>query len=195
MSAIRLLSPILAFVSLFSLTATAGAELSVYGTAMLSNFGFSNGSSSSLSFKGDTGGFGGGAFYNFPIQSRLSAGIDTRASYSPGSKGGTSAAAALRVAFIPHQVRLRPYIQIGGGVVSSETYNITPGSGTAITRNRVTSGALEIVGGLDIRLTEVLDLRAVEYGAAAGASSSGASAGFGFLGAGLVYHLHPKAPH
>ena len=41
----------------------------------------------SYSFKDDTASFGGGAFYNFPIHSRLTAGIDGRVLYGPASYG------------------------------------------------------------------------------------------------------------
>src|SRR6185437_3256567 len=52
--------------------------------------------------------------YNNPL-----IGIDGRFSYGLGARGGTSATAAFRVGFVPHYNPLRPYFQIGGGVVSS----------------------------------------------------------------------------
>jgi hypothetical protein len=64
-------------------------------------------------------GFPGGGFYNFPIQSRLTAGIDGRMSYGLGTRGGVSVTGALRVGFVPKVNPLRPYFQLGGGVVSS----------------------------------------------------------------------------
>jgi hypothetical protein len=60
-----------------------------------------------------------GAFYNFPIQSRLAVGIDGRVLYCAGPHGGTTAAAALRIGFVPVRVPLRPYLEIGGRVVSA----------------------------------------------------------------------------
>ncbi|WP_353068436.1 hypothetical protein RBB75_13945 [Tunturibacter empetritectus] len=51
-----------------------------------------------------------------------------------------------------------------------------------------TSGGVEFAGGLDVRLSDSFDLRAVELGAVAGASNQGV--GSAFLDAGLVYHLH-----
>jgi hypothetical protein len=156
------LIPIAIFI-LFS-APTANAETSIYGTAMLTTFN-----------NGDTGGFTGGAFYNFKTSSRLTAGIDGRLSYAPGNKGGNAELGALRISFIPRSNPLRPYLQIGGGVVS-ETGN----------PYRRTTGALEILGGLDIRLTKNFDLRAVDYGAAAGSRF-----GYAFLNAGIVYHFQP----
>jgi hypothetical protein len=144
----------------------AKAQTSVYGTAMLTAFD-----------NRAAGGFTAGAFYNFHTPSRLTAGIDGRVSYAPGNKGGNAELAALRISFIPRKNPLRPYLQIGGGVVSQNSYNTF----------RRTNGAAEIAFGLDIRLTDNLDVRAFDYGAAAG---SRYGAGFGFLNVGIVYHFH-----
>lgn len=195
MTIIRSLSAVSVFLALVTAAPIAQAEVSVYGNAMLTNFGLYNTNASDISFKGDTGGVGGGTFYNFPIQSRLTAGIDARASYSPGTKGGTSAAGGLRISFVPHRVRIRPYFQIGGGIVSTDSYTtlyIIPGNQLVTLKNHVTNGALELLGGLDVRLTDHFDLRAIEYGAAAAGTSSSTRTGFGFLSSGLVYHFHPR---
>jgi hypothetical protein len=50
------------------------------------------------------------------------------------------------------------------------------------------------LGGLDIRHTDSVDLRAVEYGAAAGPSNNGRTSGVAFLDAGFVYHFHHAQP-
>jgi DUF1680 family protein len=63
------------------------------------------------------------------------------------------------------------------------------GSTVVLQTNRVTNGAVEIAFGLDVRLTDSLDLRVPDWGAVAGISNSNA-AGVGSFGAGLVYHLH-----
>lgn len=160
---------------------SAGAQTSIYATAGLANYGFTHLATQNESFKGDTGGFAGGAFRNFPIQSRVTVGVDGRGGYSPGLKGGSYAAAAFRVGFVPHRNPLRPYLQLGGGVVHS---SYTAGS----TKPSVTNGALQLLFGLDIRLNPRFDLRAVEYGAEAG-GGEGVHAGLGFLQAGIVYHL------
>jgi hypothetical protein len=151
----------------------------------LSRYGFSY--QGDTSFKDDTASFGGGAFYNFPIHSRLTAGIDGRVLYGPASYGGTTADVALRVGFVPTRVRLRPYFEIGGGVVSSV-------SNLGCAPQRITNGAAEFLGGLDIRLTDRVDLRAVEWGAAAGAFNNGPTSGVGFLDARFVYHFHSAEP-
>jgi hypothetical protein len=56
---------------------------------------------------------------------------------------------------------------------------------------RHTSGSAEFAGGLDVRLNDSFDLRAVEIGAIAGGNQSAGSA---FLDAGIVYHLHRRGP-
>ena len=161
----------------------AEAQVSAYGMVALSSYGFAY-QGNSYSFSNETASLGGGAFYNFPVHSRLTAGIDGRGLYSPASRGGTTADVALRIGFVPTRIPLRPYLEIGGGVVSAV---LVPGTNT----QRVTNGAAEFLGGLDIRLTDSVDLRAVEYGAAAGPTNNGTTSAVGFLDAGLVYHFHP----
>lgn len=174
------------------------AQTSIYAMAGIANYAFTHRTSGGFDYKGDTGGFGGGAFYNFPIDSRVTVGLDGRAAYSPGDKGGFLAGGALRVGFVPHRNPLRPYVQIGGGVVHSSysdfldnTYYPDGAITIVNTRRSITSGAAQFIVGLDIRLTDRLDLRAPEYGAQAG-GGDGVQAGVGFLNAGLVYHLHPR---
>jgi hypothetical protein len=106
---------------LLALSATApgaNAQVSAYGVVGVNGYGFSYRGNSPSSYY-DTAGFGGGAFYNFPIRSRVTVGIDGRVFYGPGSYGGTTADAALRIGFVPKVNRLRPYLAIGGGVVTS----------------------------------------------------------------------------
>ncbi len=169
-----------ASVTLFA--SAAEAQVSAYVMVGPSRYGFFYPGGSY--YKDDTTSFGGGAFYNFPIHSRLTAGVDGRVLYGPASYGGTTADAALRIGFVPTHNRLRPYFEIGGGVVSSVS---NPG----FAPQRITNGAAEFLGGLDIRLTDSVDLRAVEWGAAAGASGNNTTTGVGFLDAGFVYHFRP----
>ena len=152
---------------------------SIYGSVALVNYGVGS------FVKSDTGGLIGGGFYNFPIQSRLTAGIDVRGSFGFGSRGGGLGAGALRIGFVPERVALRPYFQLGGGVVSTTLHN-----GQSV---RHTGGGVEFAGGLDVRLNESFDLRAVELGAVAGGSNPGV--GSAFLDAGVVYHLRRRSPN
>jgi hypothetical protein len=190
-------TPFLALTFTLLLTLTAPAQVSAYGSAALTNYTLFNNNSSAA--KSDTGGIIGGAFYNFPIHSRLTAGIDARASYGFGDHGGTFAAVALRIGFVPERVVLRPYLQIGGGVVSS-TFSNRQLTGPVIQGltsqpTRFTSGGVEFAAGLDIRLSHSFDLRALELGAIAPTNSTGA-AGSAWLDAGVVYHFprHGQTP-
>jgi hypothetical protein len=162
-------TPIFALTFAFLLTLTARAQVSAYGSVALTNYIFVNNNTSTA--KSDTGGIIGGAFYNFPIHSRLTAGIDARASYGFGDRGGAFAAAALRIGFVPERVALRPYFQLGGGLVSS-TFTFQQLTGPAIQgltmqSTRFTSGGVEFAAGLDVRLSHSVDLRAFELGAIA----------------------------
>ncbi len=181
MTRMRIFSFVLATATLFA--HAANGQASVYGTVALTNFGFSHENDHTFTYKGDTAAISGGAFYNFPIHSRLTAGIDARALYSPGSKGGTSAAVALRIGFVPVHVRLRPYLQVGGGVASSVE------SIGQYVPERYTSPAAEFLGGVDVRLTRCIDLRAVELGGISGSSNSNSGTSNAFLNSGIVYHF------
>lgn len=177
------------------LASSAHAQTSVYANVGYAGYGFSDlNGISGLSFKHSTVGIGGGAFYNFPIQSRATIGVDARSSGSPGDNGGVLAGLGLRVGFVPHHNPLRPYFQIGGGVVHSSYNQVVSATFTGATpivqRTSVTSGAAQLLFGLDIRLNDHFDLRAPEYGAEAG-GGNGVHAGTAFLNVGLVYHPKP----
>ena len=118
MTPLRLLVFLHAIVLLTLATSSAQAQVSAYGMAALTCYGFAY-QNSSYNFPVDAASLVGGAFYNFPIRSRLTAGIDGRVLYGPGSHGGTTATGALRIGFVPTRVRLRPYFELGGGVVSA----------------------------------------------------------------------------
>jgi len=174
----------------------ARAQLAVYGAVAATDFGFIETTNANPSFESDSAGFIGGVFYNFPIDSRVTVGLDARASYSPGTRGGESFGAALRVGFVPKTNPLRPYFQLGAGFVTApeQEYTIIVNGFSETTvpySKRRTSGAAELAFGLDVRLTDSVDLRAIEFGAEAGASSANA-VGISFVDIGIVYHLHPK---
>jgi hypothetical protein len=175
-------------------TNSTHAQTSVYGAVTLTDYGFYTGNGSSIDFKGAAGGLTGGVFYDFPIKSRLHAGIDARGSDSFGSKGGGYGGVALRIAFVPTHVRLRPYFELGGGFVHSsyDDYYLNTYTGyVSETNAHTTSGAAILLFGLDVRVNSSFDVRAIEYGAAAGGSSQD-NVGVSILDAGLVYHLPHK---
>jgi len=186
----RCFTSLLALLLLLVPKQNAIAQTSIYGSVSGVNYVLQNNNSSAA--KSDTAGFVGGVFYNFPIQSRVTAGVDVRGSYGVGSRGGALAAGALRIGFVPERVVLRPYFLLGGGVVTS-TFKINDITGPAAEGlttqpTRFTSGGVEFAGGLDVRLSDSFDLRAVELGAVAGGSNQ--DVGSAFLDAGIVYHLH-----
>ncbi len=159
---------------------------------MLNDFGFSGGNYGSGSFKGDSGGLTGGAFYTFPSSSRFKAGIDGRVSFSPGYKGGSAYTGAFRVGFVPNKNRLRPFFQIGGGLASTQLHEtICNGFSCGVTTSRVTNGVAQIDFGLDIRATSRIDIRAFDDGADASGSNGSVKATAAFLNFGVVYHLSP----
>ena len=172
---VRCLTSLLVLFFLIFPKQNAVAQTSVYGSVALVNYGVNS------TYKSDTGGLIGGGYYNFPIQSWLTAGIDVRGSFGIGSGGGALGAGALRIGFVPEHVALRPYFQLGAGVVTTTFHN-----GDVV---RHTGGGLELAGGLDIRLNDSFDLRAIELGAVAGPN-----AGSAFLDGGIVYHLHRHSP-
>ena len=133
-------------------------------------------------------GFGAGITYNFPIQSRLTAGIDFRGSISPGATGGGFGAASLRFGFVPHHNPLRPYLQLGGGFVTSKV----AASYSTTGNQSVTNDSIDLAFGLDVRITPSFDWRAVEIASAAGNSGS-TTVAVASIGTGIVYHF-PKDP-
>ena len=171
-------------------SSAALAQTAVYGSVMYDKFGFTGADySSGGSFKPATGGVIGGAFYTFPSQSRFKAGLDARVTYSPGYKGGQAYTGALRVSFVPTHNPLRPYLQLGGGVASTDLNSTVCSFSCSTSQNRVSNGVAQIVFGLDVRATSHIDVRAFDYGADAGSGSGPAHAAVGFLDAGIVYHF------
>ncbi len=182
MTLVRCLTFLLVLLFLIIPKQKAVAQTSIYGSVAVVNYGVNYSGYSTI--KGDTGGLIGGGFYNFPIHSRLTAGVDIRGSFGIGSGGGALGTAALRIGFVPERVALRPYFQLGGGVATTTFHN-----GQFA---RHTSGGLELAGGLDIRLNDSFDLRAVELGAVAGGTNQSVESAF--IDGGIVYHLHRRSP-
>lgn len=170
---------------------SAPAQVSAYGAVGVAAFGFTGANySSGGSFKGDTGALIGGAFYTFPSSSRFKAGIDGRVTFSPGYKGGSAYTGALRVSFVPNHNRLRPYLQVGGGVTSTQLHETICGLECGTLTYRITNGVAQLDFGLDVRMTDHLDVRALDYGADAGSGKGNTDAAAVFLDAGIVYHFH-----
>ena len=173
---------VVCLLSVFCVRSVASAQVSIYGTGALGEYGLKPVNSSLFSFKSGAPGFVIGGFYNFPIDSRVTVGVDLRLAENPGAKGGTASGIALRVGFVPHHVPLRPYFAIGGGVISTSTNTelvndqVLPGS--------YTNGAAILAFGLDIPVTRSIDVRALDIGSEAGGSS-----GTVYADTGIVFHF------
>ena len=167
----------------------AKAQFSIYGTLGVAGYGYSQAGSNDVIFGRDHIGFGAGATYNFPIQSRLTAGIDLRGAVAPSDYGGSMGTASLRFGFVPHHNRLKPYLQIGGGFVTAKTpsyvaYGI-PSSDT-VQKQSFTNGALALALGLDVRILPSFDWRLLEIQSAAGGNTSN-NTGMAAVSTGIVY--------
>jgi len=191
LSIFRRLSSALAVLGLFIFASAVSAQTSVYGSAAAIRFGFTGDNyPNGPSFKAETGGLIAGAFYTFPSASRWKAGLDGRVALSPGYNGGRAYTGALRASFVPNHNRFRPYLQIGGGVASTQLREtICNGFECGAETSQVTSGVVQLDFGLDIRATSHLDVRAFDWGADAGPSGGSTHAGVGFFSAGVVYHF------
>jgi hypothetical protein len=166
-------------------SAQSGGKLSVYGTIGASNYGYSfNGNS--LTISRDQFGFAGGAFYNFPIASRATLGVDARGSFSPGDTGGAKGFVSARAGFVPTSSRLRPYFQLGVGEVHAKV----PAFSFTVGAQAINKFAVDLALGLDVRLTTSLDWRAFELEGGAGSSGNGGTGvGSASFSTGIVYRF------
>ena len=172
----------LCLLSILGLAPASRAQVSVYGSGAISEYALKPANSSTFSFKSGTPGFVIGGFYNFPLDSRLTVGLDLRLAESPGIKGGTAGAVAFRVGFVPHHVPLRPYFEIGGGVVHTSTNTELVNDG--VRSGTYSNGTAIIAFGLDLRVTRSIDIRVLDIGSEAGGSS-----GTVYADTGIVFHF------
>jgi hypothetical protein len=173
---------LLCLLSVVGFSPRASAQLSVYGAGAVADYGVQPVNSSTFSFKSGAPGFVIGGFYNFPIASRVTVGFDLRLADNPGEKGGTASAIAFRIGFVPHQVPLRPYFEIGGGVISTSTN--TELVNDLVRAGTYTNGAAVIAFGLDLRVTHSIDIRALDIG-----SEASGSTGSVYADTGVVFHF------
>jgi hypothetical protein len=184
--------------SVFCLSSAAAlhGQISFYGNVGLT--AYETVQNSKISHLSTAGGLTAGGFYNFPIASRLTAGVDVRTVAGFGSNGDDFTGAAFRLGFVPHRFPLRPFFQIGGGVATTVLKNDTIYTGTTfqnVANERLTNGAAELAFGLDVRITDRFDWRAFDYGAAAGGgSSTSKGAATAWFQTGVVYHPRPRTP-
>ena len=117
-------------------------------------------------------GIGGGVTLNFLPIGPVKVGFDFRGSTRSGTAGSDSALAGLRVGFNPPIIHLKPYLQASGGYVGTRTVNLStnPSNPSQIVGGTITNkyAAWEVLGGIDVPLTHLLDLRLIELGGGTG---------------------------
>jgi len=158
------------------------AQFSAYGTVAASDYGYAF-NRAPLIINGDFAAYAGGLTYTFPHDGRLALGVEYRESATPGIHGGSTGAASFRIGLVPHKVRLRPYVQIGGGYVHAKIP--VP---LSVPNQSVAVASIGFGGGLDLRITQRVDWRVVEIESSAGVTSA-KSAGTASFGTGVVYHF------
>lgn len=192
----RSLSLVVLLSTLFAVTPKIHAQTAVYGTGMSAAFGFRGDDyPNGTSLKPDTTGFTSGVFYLFPSLTRFKSGIDGRVTYSPGYNGGKAYTGGFRFSFVPYRFPLRPYVQFGGGAASTQLHESacsTPGCATKTVQ--ITGGVVQLDAGLDVRLTQHFDLRAIDFGTDEGGSRGLTSAATRFYSAGFVFHFGAPRP-
>jgi hypothetical protein len=196
LSVSRFLSIVFVVLGLCVPADTAAAQVSIFGTASANSFGFTGDNyPSGPSLKARTGGFSAGAFYMFPSASRLKAGLQGRMTFGSGYDGGKAYTGGVRASFVPHRFFLRPYVQFGGGVASTQLHeNICDVLGCGQRTDLVTGGVVQMGGGLDIHINRQFDIRAFDYEADKGGSRGLTSAAVRSFSGGVVYHFAPREP-
>ena len=117
-------------------------------------------------------GIGGGVTFNFLPVGPVKLGFDFRGSTRPGTTGADTALAGFKVGFNPPLIHLKPYIQASGGYLATRTVNVsTNPSNPSQTVGGTFSNkyaAWEVLGGVDVPLASILDLRLIEIGGGTG---------------------------
>ena len=108
-------------------------------------------------------GIGGGVTLGVLPIGPVHLGFDLRGSTKPGNDGADLVLAGPRLALKLPVIRLKPYVQASGGYLRTRTTLVNSGlpAGTQLTAQY---GAWEALGGVDIPLLPVLDLRLIEVG-------------------------------
>lgn len=163
--------------------------------ASASNFGFSGDNyPSGPSLKPRTDGFSAGAFYMFPSVSFFKTGLQGRVTSSAGYNGGKSYTGGIRASFAPRHFFLRPYVQFGGGVASTQLHESICGLGCSQTMQQIIGGVVQMGGGLDIHINRQFDVRAFDYEADKGGSRGLTSPAVRSFSGGVVYHFPLREP-
>jgi hypothetical protein len=143
-----------------------------------------------------TSGIGAGATLRWLPLGPVSLSLDLRGSTQPGTAGGDTALAGLKLGIRPPGLRLKPYVEAAGGYIGTRTVNVnssanypyTPVGGTLTNHY----AGWEILGGVDYPLIRFLDLRLIEIGAGRGyniLSTSTPDITVLSINSGLVFHF------
>ena len=126
---------------------------------------------------------GGGATFNIIHLPFVRLGLDVRGSKHAGTIGSDTAMGGLKLTIKPPIFHIAPYVQGSVGYLGTTATN----SGQTQSEK---SGAVEVIGGLDVPVAPFFDLRVIEIGAGrAFISSDAAKPSFITAGAGLVFHF------
>ena len=174
----------LVLLSSIALIHKAEAQVSLYGEASLSNYGYSF-NNQSLVANPDRAAFAAGFMYNARVSEHFEVGGDIHGAYAPTTVGGDKVFVSARIAYVSGSERYRTYFQLGGGEIQTKVprQNITVGPQT------VSRGAVDFAIGLDHRLTSSLDWRIFEFEAGAGSNNANGAASTS-LSTGVVYSFH-----
>ncbi len=161
----------------------AKAQVSVYGTVSETAFGYNyDDNTYDYGTNGYNPGIGGGVTYVF-VDRAVTVGLDIRDTFTPTDRGGDTGAASIRLGFVPKEYTCHPYFQIGPGFITTKT-PVTYGVGT----QTLTTAAVALAWGLDVRVAPNLDIRAIEIGLSVGNKNSSTEESASFS-AGVVYHF------
>ncbi len=133
-------------------------------------------------------GIGGGITLRLIPLGVVDLGLDLRGSEKSGGTGVQTAMAGLKATFEPPVLHLRPYGQFSFGYFATSTPNTSDLDRGSSFGN--TGAAYEVIGGVDVPVTRILDVRAVEIGVgqAFGLFNS-RSSGLFTINTGLVLHF------
>lgn len=141
-----------------------------------------------------TPGVGGGVTFNVLPLGPLKLGIDLRGSTMPGTNGSDTALAGIKLGASLPAIRLKPYVQVSGGYLSTRT-RVTTGAATGYPETDKFA-AYELFGGLDYSFLPFFNLRLIEAGAGRGYNVSGIGDTAGnyqvtifTLNTGVVFHF------
>jgi len=140
-----------------------------------------------------TSGIGGGVGWRFFSLGPVDLSFDLRGSTQPGTPGGDTVLAGMKLGVRPPGLRLKPYIQASGGYLgtrtvnenSTTTYPFPPVGGTLSNHY----AGWEILGGIDYPVIRLLDVRVIEVGSGRGYSTSAPDITVLSINSGVVFHF------